>query len=208
MVLDLFTDPDSFFRRRSADPGYLRPVLIVTAVALVGVLGSIPAIRLFLDALPESAGTFVVLVQGVSAAITFVATFVQWGLYSLAFFAIAKLAFDGSGSFGETAALVGWGFVPLLFGAIVNAAASAYVYSTVTFPGTTDPARIQQFATRIQSDPVIQGASLLGIAFLLWSGFLWVLAVQHGQDVRPRSAVITVAIPLLVGLLLRIPGLL
>lgn len=204
MVLDLLTNPDDFFERRAANPGYLRPALVVLAVAVVNVLGVVPTLQATLDALPPEIGALGLLLQAITAVVTLLTVLVTWLLYALAFFAVAKLAFDGDGGFGETLAVTGWGFVPALFGAAINAAATVYVFSGVTFP--SNPAQVQQFAAELQGDPVLLAAGLLGIVFLLWSAFLWTFAVRHVQSIDLRSAAITVAVPVAFGLLLRLWG--
>ncbi|MFC4357477.1 Yip1 family protein [Halobium salinum] len=204
MVLGLLTNPDEFFERRAANPGYLRPALVVLAVAVVSVVGGIPVIRGTLSAVPESAGAFVTIIQVVSAAAGVVATFLRWVVYAAVFYGVAKVAFDGDGGFGETLALVGWGFVPALFEAVVSAVVNFSVFGGVEFP--QDPQQIAAFTRRLQSDPAFLVAGLLGIVFLLWSAFLWTFAVRHAQRLDLRAAAITVAVPTVFGLLLRVWG--
>jgi hypothetical protein len=204
MVLDLLTNPDDFFRRRAADPGYLGPALVVLAVALVSALASVPILRGTLSAIPDSAGALVTAIQAFSVLVGVFVTFAQWLLYAGVLYAIAKVAFDGDGDFGPTFALVGWGFLPALFGAAVTAAVNFYAFSGVQFP--ENPQQTGRFVADLQSEPVFLVSGLLGVVFLLWSAFLWTFAVRHGQGLSLRSAAITVAVPTAFGLLLRLWG--
>ena len=206
MVLNLLTDSAEFFERRATDPQLLPAALIVLVVGAANALGSISSLQATLSLLPQSIGDVGPIIQAVVAVFVLVISFIQWLLYTLLFFATAKLFFDGSGSFRTTAALVGWGFAPLFISAVVNAAIVIYVYAGVTFP--SDPTQVQQIITNLQSSPLLLIGSLVGIACLLWSGYLWMLAIQYSQELPRRSALISVAVPVLTTLLLRIPGLL
>lgn len=206
MVLNLLTDSAEFFERRATDPQLLPAALIILVVGAANALGSISSLQATLSLLPQSIGDVGPIIQAVVAVFVLVISFVQWLLYTLLFFAAAKLFFDGSGSFQTTAALVGWGFAPLFISAVVNAAIVIYVYTGVTFP--SDPAQVQQIITSLQSNPLLLIGNLVGIACLLWSGYLWMLAIQYSQELSRRSALISVAVPVLATLLLRIPALL
>jgi hypothetical protein len=204
MVLDLLTDPDSFFAERAEDPALRWPALLVLVVGLVSVAGSFPVLQATLSALPPEAGGFVTVIQVVGAVVGLVVTFVIWALYAVAFHVIASVAFDADGSLRDTLALVGWGYLPALFGAIAGTVASFVVFSGVRFPN--DPAAISRFARELQSRPELVVAGLLGAVFLLWSAFLWTFAVRHAEGLGVREAALTVAGPVLLALALRLNG--
>jgi hypothetical protein len=204
MVLDLLTNPDAFFAERSDDPSLLRPALVVLIVAVIGVIGSYPVIQATISALPPEAGAFVTVIQVVGAVFGVVVSFIIWVLYAVAFRGIAYILFDGDGSFRDTFALVGWGFVPAVFGGLANAAVNFVVFSGVQFPD--DPAQVAQFAQELQSRPEFLVAGVLGIAFLLWSAFLWTFAVRYAEGLDLREAALTVAGPVAVALLIRLNG--
>lgn len=204
MVLQLLTNPDAFFAERRETPSFRGPVLVVLLVALVGVIGSIPVLRATLSALPPEAEGFVTVVQVVGGVAGIVVTFVVWVLYAVAFHVVGSVVFDASGEFRDTVALVGWGFVPAVFGAAVGSVASFVVFSGVQFP--QDPQRIQAFLAELQSRPALVVAGLVGIVFLLWSAFLWTFAVRHAESLTMRDAALTVAGPVAVALLVRLNG--
>ncbi len=204
MVLRLLTNPDTFFAERAEGASLVGPALVVLLVAAIGAIGSYPVLRATVGALPPEAGPFVTVVQAIGAVFGVVITFVVWALYALAFHLVASLAFDGEGSFRDTLAAVGWGFVPAVFGSIAGAVVNFLVFSDVRFP--TDPARIGPFVQELRARPEFLVAGLLGIAFLLWSAFLWTFAVRHAERLDLREAALTVAGPVAVALLFRLDG--
>jgi hypothetical protein len=204
MVLQLLTNPDSFFEARREEPSLLRPGLVVLLVAVVGVVGSVPVLQATVSALPPEAGPFVTVIQVVGAVFGVVFTLVVWLLYALAFHLVGSVAFDASGEFRDTLALVGWGYVPAVFGALVGAVANYVVFSGVRFPD--DPQAIGAFVQELQSRPAFLVAGLVGIAFLLWSAFLWTFAVSHAESLDLRESALTVAGPVAVALLFRLNG--
>jgi hypothetical protein len=201
MVLRLLTNPDAFFAERASLVG---PAFVVLLVAVIGAVGSYPVLRATVGALPPEAGPFVTVVQAIGAVFGVVITFVVWALYALAFHLIASLAFDGEGTFRDTLAVVGWGFVPTVFGSVASAVVNFLVFSDVRFP--TDPARIEPFVRELRARPEFLVAGLLGVVFLLWSAFLWTFAVRHAERLDLREAALTVAGPVTVALLLRLNG--
>ncbi|MFC6726331.1 Yip1 family protein [Halobium palmae] len=206
MVLDLLTNPDDFFERRAADPGYLRPALIVLAAAVFGAVSSVPVMQATLGAIPETAGGLATAFQAIGVIAGLVGAFVRWILYAAAFYAIAKVAFDGDGGFGATFALTGWGFVPAILGGALSAVAYFYAAGTLQSPQT--PQQIAIYTRQLQSHPAVLAVGLLSIVILLWSAFLWTFAVKHVQNLSMRSAAITVAVPTALGVLLGLWGVL
>lgn len=206
MVLDLLTNPDDFFERRALDPGYLRPALIVLAAAVLGAIGGIPVMGATIGAIPDAAGGIATAFQAIGVVAGLVGAFVRWILYAAAFYAIAKVAFDGDGGFGPTFALVGWGFVPAVLGSALSAVAYFYAAGSLQSPQT--PEGIATYTQQLQSHPAVLAAGVLSIVILLWSAFLWTFAVKHVQNLSMRSAAITVAAPTAVGVLLGLWGVL
>ena len=204
MVLRLLTNPDAFFAERADGASLVGPALVVLLVAVVGAIGSYPVFRATAAVLPSEVGPFVSVFRLVGAVVGVVVTVLVWGLYAVAFHLIASLAFEGDGTFRDTLAVVGWGFVPAVFGSTASAVVNFLVFSDVRFP--TDPARIGPFVRELRARPEFLVAGLLGIVFLLWSAFLWTFAVRHAEGLDLREAGLTVAGPVAVALLLRLNG--
>ncbi len=208
MGLELLTDPDAFFRRRAEAPSLAGPAIVVLLVAAIGVVGSVPAWRATAAAIPDQAGPFVSIAVASGVIGGVIGMLVTWLLYTAAFHAVSAVAFGASGSVRTTLALTGWGFVPRIPDAVVQAAISSAVFSGVTLP--SDPQRLQAFLRGLRGDPLFLLGGVLGIAFLLWSALLWTFAMRHGRGLTLRQAAATVAIPVAVVLafdLLGIAGL-
>jgi hypothetical protein len=209
-MASLVTDPNSFFRDRRDAPSFIGPVLIVTAIAVLGVGSAIISIRATSEMMGQmmadsDAGqgvqTFVQAFQLIGVVIGFVLTYVIWVLWTAIFYGITAI-FDGSGGFTTTLKLVGWGFVPSLVGSVINVFINVYRFEIRGFdvPANAGPQAAQQFSQQISSGPLVALSAVLGIVFTLWGGLLWTFAVKQARQVTTRNAVIAVALPVLLGL--------
>ena len=205
MLADLLTNPDRFFRERAEEGGLRGPALVVTVLALVNAVATYPGIRASIRVLPEQVAAMGGLFYVLGLAFAFVVTFLFWALYAGVFHGISAFVFDGEGPFARTLSVTGWGFLPGIVGAAINAVVSYSVYASITLPA--DPQAAARVAAQIQSDPLVMLASALGIVFLLWQAFLWTFAVHHARGISMRDAAITVGVPVAVALLWRLNGL-
>jgi len=206
MYRELLVDPDAFFRERAADPSFRGPVVVVLLVAVIGILGSIPVLRLTTAALPAQAGPFVPVIAAIGVVGGLVGVLVSWLLYAAAFHVISAVVFGASGRFRTTFALVGWGFVPSIPQAVISAAVTAVVFTGATLP--SDPNRLQGTIQGLRHEPLFVVASVLGIAFLAWRAVLWTFAVRYARSLTLREAALTIVLPVLVALALALLGLL
>lgn len=206
----LLSDPDSFFRDRRSDPSLKGPVAVVAALALVSGLAAALQFRVLSQLFADlDAGTILLVAQVVTLAVSLVGPFVAWLLYAGVFHAIS-VVFSGEGSFSTTLALVGWGFVPSVFGSVVGAAVNVYRFNVrgVEVPAEITQASMQQFQRQLQSGPLVAVSAAVGILFTLWAAVLWTYAMKHARDLSLRDAALTVALPALVGVALSVRTLL
>lgn len=209
-VAALLTDPDAFFRERSPDTSLRGPVAVVAAVALVSAVAGALQFSVMNQLFAElGGGAIVSLIQLVTFGASLVGPFVVWLIYAGVFQGIS-LVFDGDGEFSTTLALVGWGFLPSVFGALASLAINYYRFEVqgVTLPAEVTAQSVQQFSRSIASGPLVALSAGLGIVFTLWSAFLWVFALKHARNLSVRDAALTVALPVLVGVALSGFGLL
>ena len=218
MVTDLVTDPDSFFRRRTDNPGLLPAFGIVLLAAILAAV--VPylqpnVIGQTFQGIAQQQGQQInqSAAQAVSTAIgtlaiiiPFIGAFVSWLIYTVVFYLIARFAFSGDGTFGGTLAFTGWGFVPTVLGNIIGVIATYYVFAGVTLPENSEAAL--ETYTQLQSDPALFIAGLIGLILLLWSGVIWMYAMRHLHDLSLRNAAITVWIPVVIDFLLGVNGVL
>lgn len=202
MVPDVVTDPDRFFRRELSDEGLARPLAVVTVLGIVNALAGLPVAHATVQALPEEIGAFAAIGYVGAVVGGFVGAYVVWVIYAGAFHLLARLAFDGEGSFQRTLRAAAWGFVPAILLSIASGAVAFYVFRGVTFP--SDPARIARFAAGIQRRPPFLAVGVIGVFFVLWQGFIWTFGVKHAQDLPLRDAAITVAVPVAIAILWRV----
>lgn len=193
-MLDVLFSPDRFFRERADDPGLVGPLLVVSLVGLLGAVAAYPASQAIADALPAEARGFgtIATVTGLIGA--FVGPFVVWILFAAVFHGLSAVLYDGEGSFRDTFALTGWGFVPAILTGVVGIVVAFLVWPSVTFD-FSDPARAQQAAQEIRQRPEFLVSSAVGLVVLLWRWLLWTFAIQHGRGLSVREAAVTVGIP-------------
>lgn len=199
MRFDLLTDPDRFYERELEEGGFLRPTAIVAVLGVVNVLSGIPVVDATVAALPDEAAAFAGI--GYASAIVggFLGAFFVWLLYTVVFLAIARIAFDGDGSFQRTLRATAWGFIPAVLATAASGVAAYYVFQTVTFP--SDPVQIQAFASQLQRRPPFLAAGVVGVFLTLAQAFIWTFGVRHAQGIELRDAAVAVGVPVAVSVL-------
>lgn len=210
----LLTDPKSFFEREVERPSLLLPALVVL---LVGGLSAVSAWvnwqrqsafieRAAMEAAngnAEGIGSLIAVFGAFAVVIAFLAAFVGWLYYAVFTFGISALL-DGEGQFTTTMAFVGWGFVPKLFEVALKAVGTWYVTSTVSLPDEVSQNAIQAYTQAVNGHPVNVVMIVVGIAALLWSGYIWYHGLQVSRRLDGREALIAVGIPAGLVLLTRL----
>jgi hypothetical protein len=214
MVLEILSQPRSFFDEQVENPSLLIPTVIVLLVALVAAVGTVPRVELssqFITNAAQSQGQQ--MNQSTADAIgTFSSVFgivfgflgvlLAWVVYSVVFYAIARFVFGGDGSLGDTFAFTGWGYIPLLISQVLTAIAAYYVYAGATLPDNNQAA--QAAFQELQNDPALFITGIVGIVLLAWSGWIWTAGMEKLHGLSRRNAIITVGIPVGIALILRI----
>lgn len=200
----VLTDPRTFFRERADDPSLKGPALVVTAIGVLTAFALVFQYRTFVqlfEGIEGASDTVIQVILAVTFLTTLVSPFIIWLLYAGAFHAIS-VVFDGDGEFSDTLALVGWGFVPSVLNALASVVLEFYRFEIrgVDVPSDLNPESMGEFTAQIQEGPVVALSALLAIAFTLWSAYLWVLAMEYARDLSTRNAVLTIALPVLVGI--------
>lgn len=202
MLADLLTDPDRFFRDVADDDALLGPTIVVLLLGLVTAVGGLPLARATAQMMPPEAGAFAGIVYASAVVGGFIYAFVVWVIYTAVFHLVSGIAFDGEGSFGRTAAVTAWGFVPAIVVGVVYAVLSYYALRTVAVP--SGPSQLPAFVDRFQHSPYVLLGGILGVFFLLWQAFIWIFGVAHARGIELREAAITVAVPVGVAILWRV----
>jgi len=197
-ILLLFTDPDGFFRREMMEWSDLKtPAFIVLIAGIIGAASAYLVSRTMLQIFPGNlqTATGLVAVVGVAGAIVWI--FLAWVAYTTVFHVISML-FMGKGTFAGTLAVVGYGFLPTIIGSLIGLLLFWYYLPTLQVGPVSDVMDIQSATTAFTHAPVFQMVSMIGIIFLLWSANIWVYGLRYSRGISLRHAVMTVAMPVVV----------
>ena len=201
-IRDLVLYPDAFFERVSKEEiSILPPFLIVFAGALVFDI----VILLFFVwnrtgwcLFNLGPGSLIAYVIFSLACWALVLPFIFWAVATVIFYGISR-AFGGTGSFLMMVQNIGYGMLPWSMSAVVPLA--VFIHKFFTFPGNP----VSGGYSGIWMMPA--GFSILPlILILIWSGFLWVPAVQHAHGFTRSKAMAIVWIPVIIHILLILPS--
>lgn len=199
-MMDLLTDPHGFFEAEAESPSLTGPTLVVLLVAVIGIVGSLPVLQATTAVMPDEAAIFSTAIYASGVVGGIIGVLVVWLLYTVGFHVVSAVVFGADGSFRDTLALTGWGFIPRIPEGIIAAAVTYIAFTGVTLP--SDPRQVSLFVQQLQQDPLFQLTSWLTLMFLAWSAMLWTFAMQHGRELSLREASLTVAVPVGVRVLL------
>ena len=116
--------------------------------------------------------------------------FVLWLLVSGIIHIVSEFLGADKGEFRQTFRLMGWGFLPQVIGSGLSLVAIYYVLQNI--PNAASATELQ---AAMQSAPVAQISTYVGLLFIFWQGFLWLFAVRRSRGLSIRNAGIVVAIP-------------
>lgn len=201
----LLTDPDGFFEERDRSPSLRRPALVVLVVGLLGGASSEPVALIVDGSLPPGTEAFFFVGVVFDAAAALLVPFLAWLLFAGAFQFLSRF-YGGDGTFRTTVALVGWGFLPQVLGALLTAGAVFLVVGGVEPPNTMR--QMGEFSGRLYARSALRATQVAGIGLTLWSGVIWTAAVGRARDLDRREAALVVAVPVLVSVALAVNGLL
>jgi hypothetical protein len=203
-VTDILFHPDVFFRYIVNQKEDLKfPFLIVLAGSLVAagygyLIGGLTA-RMMSSAMP-GIDTIITLSSVIGAII---GTFIFWIAGAGILYAIS-CAFKGQGSFRRVLEVVGYGYLPQIFGSLITLIAAVEYVPKISVPTLTsaalqDPAAMQLAMKAFMHDPAMleltQISSLVAVLFLLWSASIWIFGLQHSRQLSLRDAALCVGIP-------------
>ena len=197
--------PDEFFSGQVKSAVELKYPIVIVLVA--GILGAASGYLVGEMTARMFSGTGmgisqIMLASSVGGA--FIGVFLMWLVIAGVLFVIS-LAFHGSGEFKRTLECTGWGFIPMVFSAIIGLILALYYVPQVHVPvlrSLQDPALIQAAVNTLMNDPAMFQfrliSSMIGIIFMLWSANIWIFGIRHARNLSARNAAITVMIPVAV----------
>jgi hypothetical protein len=206
-VTDILFHPDAFFRDIVNQKEDLKfPLLIVLAGSLAAagygyLIGGLTA-RMMSSAMPGI--DTIITISAVIGAV--IGTFIFWIVGAGIFYAISY-AFKGQGSFKRVLEVVGYGYLPQIFGSLITLVAAIEYVPKISVPTLTsaalqDPAVMEQTMKAFMHDPAMleltQITSLVAVVFLLWSASIWIFGLQHSRQLTLRDAALCVGIPVIL----------
>jgi hypothetical protein len=185
------------------------PALIVLISGIISGIGAYViagiTIEMLGNTLPPEALGMASTIGGISAfAGAVIVSLVIWIVFAAVFFGISLLL-KGEGGFKRTLEFVGYGFIPMIMSGIIGVVLMYQFISTTSIPSVTDPAQLAEVITQwITKNPTIQLSSIISMLFLLWSANIWIFGLKHARNLSTQNAVITVAIPVIVYILISV----
>jgi hypothetical protein len=195
-MTNVLTNPDQFFSELSAkDTKLMTPTGIVLVAAIIAAISAVMMADVVISSLPEDVAVFSSIGAAIGAIVGFIMQFIMWLLYAGVFYVIS-IFFSGVGSFKRCLEFIGYGFIPLIIGAIIGLVAMMTVFPTIEF-SVENPELFQQ---ALMSNPTLQASAVTGAFLTLWSANIWIFGIKHARNLSTQNALITVGVP--VGLYL------
>lgn len=206
-LVTLLLKPDVFFSDLNAEPQNLEiPALFVLTCGLISAVSAYLMAgltgRMMSALLPGME-----LISGIIAVVSAIlGTFIFWIVIAGIFFLLSSL-FRGTGSFSRCLEVVGYGFLPQVFNALIIAVFSIMYTPGISVPQLSksalqDPQAIQAATTAFMQDPVMmmfqQVTAVVSIVFILWSGYIWVYGVKEARGLSVRDAALCVGVPVIL----------
>ena len=207
---EVLIKPGAFFQDAIAEKENLTiPALIVLALGIVSavyayLMGGLTG-KMMAGLIPGMES--IIAISTILGALFGV--FVFWGIWTGVFYLVSSL-FKGKGTFKRSLELVGYGYLPQIFGAILTSIVALQYIPKVIVPhitsaATQDPQVIQEAVNALMHDPAMmemtQITSIISIVFLLWSANIWIFGMQHGRGLTPSDSALCAGIPVVTYIL-------
>jgi len=195
VIQEILLRPEEYFRSYSLEEkGWRLPLLVVFCVGIFAGIAAWLASSIVLPLLPPEArsmGSLIGIIVFLSAAI---GIFLLWIGFALAFYVISHFL-KGTGSFKETLAVVGIGYLPQVFGTLLTTIIMAVYLPTIRI---TSIAGIED---AMGSSPIVMMSGILGLIFLLWSANIWIFGVAKVRSLEKKQAIFVVGLPVFLYLI-------
>ena len=209
-LVNVLIHPTAFFEHASAEKENLTiPGLIVLT------LGIISAVSAYL--IGGLTGKMMAgIVPGMESIIAvstilgaFVGVFLFWVIWTGVFYVMSSV-FKGKGSFKRSLEFAGYGYLPQIFGAVLNVIVAVQYIPEIIVPhipssAAQDPQVILDATNTLMHDPamreMMQITSLISIVFLLWSATIWIAGMRNARQLSDRDSALCVGIPVVAYIL-------
>lgn len=195
--------PGDFFAAKKQDPVDLRIPALLLLITGLGGAGTGYLNSQLQNQLIGHTPTILDLVLTLVVAI--LTTYLAWVIVTGIFAVLSRVLFGG-GEFLRLLQFTSYGFVPGFIGSIITIPVLAPFIGSLRLPALGDPQMIEAMVEQIQHTPTMQTATLIGIVFLLWSGYIWLFGVKEAEDLSTQHAAIIVGIPVIIAVAVKVIG--
>jgi len=198
---DLLLNPNEFFKGRAdTEPRLMIPFLIILISGILGGIQAFFMVGLMAESMPEEIAQFMGLGQIMGAVGAIVVSIVLWVVFAAIFFGLSGV-FKGTGRFKKVLEITGYGYLPMLFGAVITLTAFSVILPSIPIPEIdfSDLEQVQTAGTIIQSalnnNSYFLISWVVGMLLVLWAANLWVFGLYHARKIELKHAFISVVIP-------------
>lgn len=130
--------------------------------------------------------------------IQFFKPFIIWILMTVVFYVLLKIS-GAKVRINRLFKLVGWGFVPFIFTGIIFSVGKYVGFQDVAVPGfvqvgvlASERDAYEVMVAQTAGDPIVVLTTVIGLGFVLISGYLWGIAVHNSTTLdQPKSWIIS-----------------
>jgi hypothetical protein len=209
-LIDILIRPGAFFQDAIAENENLKiPGLIVLALGIISavyayLIGGLTG-KMLAGLLPGMES--IIAIFTILGA--FFGVFIFWVIWTGVFYLIS-LIFKGKGSFKRSLELVGYGYLPQIFGVILTIIVALQYIPRVIVPqispaAAQDPQMITDAVKALMHGPAMmemtQITSIISIVFLLWSANIWISGMRNARQLSERDSALCVGIPVVIFIL-------
>lgn len=195
VIQEILLCPEVYFRSYSLEEkGWRLPLVVVLCIGLLAGISGWFASSMVLPLLPPEARSMGPLIGIIGFLSALIGTFLFWIFYALVFYILSYLL-KGAGSFKETLAAVGIGYLPQVFGTLLTTIIMAVYLPTIRI---TSIAGIED---AMRSSPMVMMSGILGLIFLLWSANIWILGIAKVRSLEKKQAILVVGLPVFLSLI-------
>ncbi|MBN1432000.1 MAG: YIP1 family protein [Methanomicrobiaceae archaeon] len=201
-VTDILVTPRHFFGELCKKETDLKiPVLIILIIAFIGGISAYVVTGKTMTMMPSGmeGAAFIVSLIGFSAAL--IMTFIIWIIWAVAIMIMVYIL-KGKPSFTRLLEIVGYGFIPQIFGSIISMGIMITSLPDLVLPATSNMQEIEAAMKAFTNSPAMMAAMFIGVIFTLWSAYIWTFGVKESSKLELKKAAICVAVPLVIYILL------
>jgi hypothetical protein len=201
MVRTPFVYPEAYFGRRDGF-SLARSFGVILALWLSTLLGTIALVLLLVTRVPAAPSGSVgeIIVMAFGQALPILLTLVlSWVILGVVLHVAASLK-GGSGSFGKTLSLAGWGLGPTVVVILITFALAGVTVATTRFPADLQAAA-EQFGTVLANADGGFGI-VLQFGAAIWQAYIFAGGLSVGHDLEWGDAAVAAGVVALVGFLI------